>query len=66
MQPGLRRLLPGAPQLTPLAPGSALWDEKKAVLAAGTSRHCRAGFDVRYRIHSRRTSTGALRGLVPL
>lgn len=45
MQPGLRRLAPGARQLTPLAEGSALWREKKAVMASGASRHKVAGFD---------------------
>lgn len=45
MQPGLTRLAPGTPQLTPLAPGSALHAEKSAVLRAGLSRHCVAGFD---------------------
>jgi hypothetical protein len=34
MQPGLRRLAPGAPHLTPLAPGSRHQREKLAVLAA--------------------------------
>lgn len=34
MQPGLRRLAPGAPQLTPLAPGSRHQREKLAVLSA--------------------------------
>lgn len=52
MQPGLRRLAPGTPQLTPLEPDSALWHEKKAVLEAGASRHCRAGFDPRVAIES--------------
>ena len=45
MQPGLRRLAPGAAQFTPLQAGSALWREKQAVLAAGQSRHAVAGFD---------------------
>jgi len=45
MQPGLQRLAPGAPQLTPLAAGSALWREKKAVLEAGASRLAVPGFD---------------------
>ncbi len=34
MQPGLRRLTPGSPQLTPLAPGSRHQREKLAVLSA--------------------------------
>ncbi len=45
MQPGLRRLAPGTPQLTPLAPGSALWREKRAVVDAGASRLSVPGFD---------------------
>lgn len=45
MQPGLRRLDPGLPQLTPLDPASALYAEKRAVLEAGQSRHAIAGFD---------------------
>lgn len=45
MQPGLQRLAADAPHLTPLVPGSALWHEKKQVLAAGTSRLAVPGFD---------------------
>ena len=45
MQPGLRRVAPGAPQLTPLAAGSALYREKRQVLAAGASRLALPGFD---------------------
>ncbi len=45
MQPGLRRLMPGARQLTPLAPGSPLFAEKQRVLEAGQSRQVVAGFD---------------------
>jgi hypothetical protein len=45
MQPGLRRLAQGEPQLTPLARGSALHEEKRRVQQAGLSRHCVAGFD---------------------
>lgn len=45
MQPGLRRLDPAAPQLTPLVPGSPLWEEKQAVLLAGRSRLAVPGFD---------------------
>jgi len=45
MQPGLQRLAPRARQLTPLAAGSPLWQEKKKVLEAGASRLCAPGFD---------------------
>lgn len=45
MQPGLQRLATGARHLTPLAPGSALWQEKKRVLDAGASRLVAPGFD---------------------
>lgn len=45
MQPGLRRLAPGTPQLTALPEGSALWHEKKLVMEAGQSRLARAAFD---------------------
>ncbi|GAB3650048.1 heme-dependent oxidative N-demethylase subunit alpha family protein [Ramlibacter alkalitolerans] len=45
MQPGLQRLAAGARQLTPLAAGSPLWQEKKLVLDAGGSRLCVLGFD---------------------
>jgi hypothetical protein len=45
MQPGLQRLGRGARQLTPLAAGSALWQEKKRVLDAGASRLVVPGFD---------------------
>jgi hypothetical protein len=38
MQPGLRRLAEGAPQLTPLAPGSRHQREKLAVLSAFPTR----------------------------
>ena len=44
MQPGLQRL-ENARHLAPLAPGSALWREKKAVLEAGASRLCVPGYD---------------------
>jgi hypothetical protein len=47
MQPGLQRLAPGARQLTPLAAGCPLWQEKKRVLDAGASRLAVAGFDAR-------------------
>ena len=45
MQPGLQRLAPGTRQLTPLAAGSALWQEKKRVRDAGSSRLVVPGFD---------------------
>jgi hypothetical protein len=45
MQPGLQRIAPGAPQLTPLVPGSALWQEKKRAVDAGASRLALPGFD---------------------
>jgi dimethylamine monooxygenase subunit A len=46
MQPGLQRLAPAqARHLTPLAPGSALWREKKQVVDSGASRLAVAGFD---------------------
>jgi len=45
MQPGLRRIVPQALRLTPLDPAGILYEEKRAVLAMGQSRHCVAGFD---------------------
>lgn len=45
MQPGLRRLATGAPQLTRLDPSSALFADKRKVLDAGRSRLCVPGFD---------------------
>jgi dimethylamine monooxygenase subunit A len=45
MQPGLRRLEPDHPQLVPLAPASALYREKQAVMQAGESRHVAPGFN---------------------
>ena len=45
MQPGLRRLPAGSPQLTRLEPASALYREKRKVLEASQSRHCVRGFD---------------------
>ena len=47
MQPGLRRLAPGAAQLTPLAPGSSHQREKLAVLSAFPqwALQCVPGFD---------------------
>jgi dimethylamine monooxygenase subunit A len=54
MQPGLRRLEPGAVQLTPLAPGSRHQREKLAVLSAHAS-HALAvqpGFDASAAVHA--------------
>lgn len=45
MQPGLQRLAPGVPQLTPLRAGSTLHAEKLKVVQAGVSRHAVPGFD---------------------
>ena len=45
MQPGLRKLHPGDRQLTPLHPGSPLYEEKARVVAAGASRLQVPGFD---------------------
>ena len=47
MQPGLRRLAPGAPQLTPIGPGSRHLREKLAVLSAFADQAllARDGFD---------------------
>ena len=45
MQPGLRRLVPGEPQLTRLDRAGPLHEEKRNVLHAGGSRHCVPGFD---------------------
>lgn len=47
MQPGLRRLAPAAPQLTPLGPGSRHLREKLAVLSAFADQAlvARPGFD---------------------
>ena len=54
MQPGLRRLAPGAAQLTPLAPGSRHQREKLAVLSAH-AQHALAlqsGFDPQPALHA--------------
>ena len=53
MQPGLRRLAPGAPHLTPLRPGSRLQREKLAVLSAFAHQAlvCEPGFDARHALH---------------
>ena len=45
MQPGLRRLAPGTPQLTALNPASGLFAEKRQVLQAGQSRQVLPDFD---------------------
>jgi dimethylamine monooxygenase subunit A len=45
MRPGLRRLDEPVPQLTALDPGSRLFEEKRAVVAARQSRHAVPGFD---------------------
>src|SRR3954447_9352583 len=68
MQPGLQRLPPGAPHLTALAPGSALWREKKQVLEGGASRHALPGFDARPAIAAilARGRSEGLRGEEPI
>lgn len=54
MQPGLRRLAPGATQLTPLAPGSRHQREKLAVLSAfwPLALQQRDGFDPTPALHA--------------
>lgn len=54
MQPGLRRLAAGAPQLTPLAPGSRHQREKLAVLSAFAplALCSRDGFDAAPALHA--------------
>lgn len=54
MQPGLRRLAPGTPQLTPLLPGSRHQREKLAVLSAfpHLSLLARDGFDATPALHA--------------
>ena len=54
MQPGLRRLYPGTPQLTPLAPGSRHQREKLAVLSAFWPQALvqREGFDAGPALHA--------------
>jgi dimethylamine monooxygenase subunit A len=54
MQPGLRRLAPGAVQLTPLAPGSRHQREKLAVLSAHASHALalQSGFDAGPALHA--------------
>lgn len=47
MQPGLRRLAQGEPQLTRLAPQSSLYAEKRLVHGGARSRHVVPGFDPR-------------------
>lgn len=45
MQPGLGRIAAQALRLTPLDPAGKLYAEKRAVFAAGQSRHSVGGFD---------------------
>ena len=45
MQPGLRKLEAGCAQLTPLAAGSRLHEEKRVVVERGASRQVVPGFD---------------------
>lgn len=54
MQPGLRRLAPGTPQLTPLGPGSRHQREKLAVLSAFADQAlvAREGFDPLPALHA--------------
>ena len=54
MQPGLRRLAAGAPQLTPLAPGARHQREKLAVLSAfpTLALQCAPGFDPGPALHA--------------
>lgn len=54
MQPGLRRLAPGTPQLTPLAPGSRHQREKLAVFSAHAAQALlqRDGFDAAPALHT--------------
>lgn len=54
MQPGLRRLAPGAVQLTPLAPGSRHQREKLAVLSAHASHALavQSGFNATAALHA--------------
>lgn len=54
MQPGLRRLAPGTPQLTPLTPGSRHQREKLAVLSAfpQMALQAREGFDALPALHA--------------
>jgi len=54
MQPGLRRLAPGSPQLTPLAGGSRHQREKLAVLSAFAPQAllARPGFDAAPALHA--------------
>ena len=54
MQPGLRRLQPGAPQLTPMTPGSRHQREKLAVLSryARQALLVRDGFDPEPALHA--------------
>ncbi len=52
MQPGLRRLSAGEPQLTPLDPAGALFREKQQVQKARQSRWCVPGFSPAFAINS--------------
>lgn len=54
MQPGLRRVAPGTPQLTPLAPGARHQREKLAVLSAFPTLALQAlpGFDATPALHA--------------
>jgi hypothetical protein len=54
MQPGLRRLAPGVPQLAPMRPGSRHQREKLAVLGAFADQALLAepGFDARPALHA--------------
>lgn len=54
MQPGLRKLAPGAPQLTPASPGSRHQREKLAVLSAFAPQALlkAPGFDERAALHA--------------
>ena len=52
MRPGLRRLDPGTPQLTPLAAHGSLRADKEAVWRAGASRHQVPGFDAAPALHA--------------
>jgi hypothetical protein len=54
MQPGLRRIAAGAPELTPLSPGSRHQREKLAVLSAfaGHALAAQTGFDARPALHA--------------
>ena len=67
MQPGLRRMSGNEPHLHALLPGSALFDEKQRVHAAGTSITCVPGFDARAAIAAiwRQAARDGLAGVPP-